>query len=146
MLPVRYYEYRHTVTFEETNLVGNVYYVNHLRWQGCCRERFLRDHAPSVLDGLRQGLALVTLNCQCEYYAEILALDEISVRMCLDNILQNRIAMRFEYWRMQGTGPSLVARGAQQIACMHRQGTRLVPVNVPEALRAALIAFSEAAA
>ena len=28
------YELRHIVGFEETNLVGNVYYVNHLRWQG----------------------------------------------------------------------------------------------------------------
>ena len=25
----RYYEYRHIVGFEETNLVGNVYYVNY---------------------------------------------------------------------------------------------------------------------
>ena len=32
-----YYEYRHIVSFEETNLVGNVYYVNYLRWQGRCR-------------------------------------------------------------------------------------------------------------
>ena len=37
------FEYRHVVGFEETNLVGNVYYVNHLRWQGRCREMFLRD-------------------------------------------------------------------------------------------------------
>jgi enediyne biosynthesis thioesterase len=39
---VRYYEYSHRVGFEETSLVGNVYYVNHLRWQGRCREMFLR--------------------------------------------------------------------------------------------------------
>jgi len=46
---MRSYEYRHVVVFEETNLVGNVYYVNHLRWQGRCREMFLREHAPLVL-------------------------------------------------------------------------------------------------
>ena len=28
------FEYRHVVGFEETNLVGNVYYVNHLRLAG----------------------------------------------------------------------------------------------------------------
>ena len=37
----KYFEYLHTVGFEETNLVGNVYYVNYLRWQGRCRELFL---------------------------------------------------------------------------------------------------------
>ena len=30
----QYYEHRHVVSFEETNLVGNVYYVNYVRWQG----------------------------------------------------------------------------------------------------------------
>ena len=46
---MRAYEYRHVVGFEETNLIGNVYYVNHVRWQGRCREMFLRDHAQVLL-------------------------------------------------------------------------------------------------
>ena len=40
---MRAFEYRHLVGFEETNLVGNVYYANHVRWQGRCREMFLRS-------------------------------------------------------------------------------------------------------
>ncbi len=58
---MRAYEYRHIVGFEETNLVGNVYYVNHVRWQGRCREMFLRDHVPELLEELSDGLLLVTL-------------------------------------------------------------------------------------
>jgi len=62
------YEYHHIIGFEETNLVGNVYYVNHLRWQGRCREMFLHDYAPSILQALEGGeLALVTIRCSCEY-------------------------------------------------------------------------------
>ena len=60
------YEYRHLVGFEETNLVGNVYYVNHLRWQGRCREMFLHDHAPEILDELSRDLVLSTVRCSCE--------------------------------------------------------------------------------
>src|SRR5690348_15573999 len=60
---MRTYEFRHIVSFEETNLVGNVYYVNHLRWQGLCRKMFIREHAPSVLADLSNGLALVTVRC-----------------------------------------------------------------------------------
>ena len=59
---MRVYEYRHIVGFEETNLVGNVYFVNHLRWQGRCRELFLRDHAPGVLAELDRGLSFVTIH------------------------------------------------------------------------------------
>ena len=37
---MRAYEYRHVVGFEETNLIGNVYYVNHVRWQGAAARCF----------------------------------------------------------------------------------------------------------
>ncbi|PTA47750.1 hypothetical protein [Micromonospora sp. RP3T] len=44
----KYDEYRHTVGFDETNMVGNVHHVNHLRWQGRCREIFLRRRGPNT--------------------------------------------------------------------------------------------------
>ena len=140
---MRSYEYTHTVTFEETNLVGNVFYVNHLRWQGHCREMFLRDHAPGLLQQLREGLALVTLECSCQYYAELFAFDEISVRMSLGELIQNRIVVKFEYWRTNEGNPLLVARGQQRVACMRRQGEKLAPVPVPAELRDALSPYAE---
>ena len=136
------YEYRHIVSFEETSLVGNVYYVNHLHWQGRAREMFLREHAPEILDELDRGLALITLHCSCQYLEELRAFDEIVVRMFLGSITQNRIAMRFEYWR-EGARPGLVARGEQEIACMRRVEGRMVPAAVPAALEEALAAFAE---
>jgi enediyne core biosynthesis thioesterase len=135
---VRAYEYQHVVGFEETNLVGNVYYVNHLRWQGRCREMFLRDHAPAVLKDLEQGLALVTVRCSCDYAAELLAFDRIVVQMRLGAFKQNRITLLFEYWRQQAPTPELIARGEQQVACMRREGERMLPTSIPTALQAAL--------
>jgi enediyne biosynthesis thioesterase len=136
------YEYRHIVSFEETSLVGNVYYVNHLHWQGRAREMFLREYAPEILAELERGLALVTLSCSCDYLEELKAFDEVVVRMYLGAITQNRVRMRFEYWR-QAARPELVARGEQEIACMRRQGERLVPAPVPAALQEALAPFAE---
>jgi enediyne biosynthesis thioesterase len=136
---MRTYEFRHIVSFEETNLVGNVYYVNHLRWQGLCREMFIRDHAPSVLTELSNGLLLVTVRCSCEYFAELFAFDEIIVRMRLADITQNRLTMAFDYVR----GDEVVARGEQQIACMRREGSRTVPTPIPSTLREALRDYTE---
>jgi enediyne core biosynthesis thioesterase len=138
---VRAYEYRHLVGFEETNLVGNVYYVNHLRWQGRCREMFLRDHAPEVLEDLSRDLALATVRCSCDYLAELEAFDEILLKMRLGGIVQNRITLVFEYFRKNGGGEELIARGEQQIACMRREGKRAVPTPIPPALREALRAY-----
>lgn len=132
------YEYRHLVGFEETNLVGNVYYVNHLRWQGRCREMFLRDNAPEILEDLAQGLALATVRCSCDYLAELEAFDQLVIRMRLGGVVQNRITLNFEYWRQNGEGEELVARGEQVVACMRREGKRAVPTPIPVPLREAL--------
>src|SRR3954453_390288 len=94
---MRAYEYRHIVGFEETNLVGNVYFANHVRWQGRCRELFLRQHAPAVLAQLESDLALVTLSTSCQYHCELRAFDAIEVRMTLGSVSQNRMTLLFDY-------------------------------------------------
>lgn len=141
------YEYRHVVCFEETSVAGNVYYVNHLHWQGRTRELFLRQYAPDILAELQNGLALITLRCSCDYLAELKAFDEVTVRMFLAAMGQNRVTMRFEYWRENHPGErELVARGEQEIACMRRHAGHLTPAPVPKSLRAALAPFEERAA
>lgn len=133
-----YYEYRHVVSFAETNLVGNVYFTNHLKWQGLCREMFLRDRAPEVIQELQQDLALVTVRVSCEYLAELNVFDELVIRMVQTALTQNRVTMRFEYWRQNGEREELVARGEQQVACMRRNGEAVAPAPFPKALQAAL--------
>ncbi|TDQ00320.1 acyl-CoA thioesterase [Labedaea rhizosphaerae] len=133
-----YYEYRHVVGFEETNLVGNVYYVNYLSWQGRCREMFLKDHAPAVLGDLRAGLKLFTLKVECEFFAEITAFDELSIRMRLIELQNTQLEFGFDYLRLDGGGESMIARGRQRVACMRGAGAAVVPTPVPAALADAL--------
>jgi enediyne biosynthesis thioesterase len=135
---MRAYEYTHIVGFEETNLVGNVYYANHVRWQGRCREMFLRDHAPEILDELRNGLYLVTVRVSCEYFNELFALDKVIIRMTIGDITQSRITMLFEYIRPEQLSETLIARGEQQIACMHKEHNHMLPAKIPPSLRSAL--------
>src|SRR5262245_1038532 len=118
---MRAYEYRHLVGFEETNLLGNVYFVNLLRWQGRCRELFLREHASEVLSELARGLCLVTTRCSCEFLAELGAFDEVVVRMRLARMSQSGLSLAFEYWRQRPGREELVGRGEQGIACLRRE-------------------------
>jgi enediyne biosynthesis thioesterase len=136
------YEYKQTIGFEETNLTGNVYFTNYFHWQGRAREQFLREHVPEILRQMEDGLALVTLHSSCTFLNELNAFDEVSVRMFLQDISQNRITMRFEYWRTSTEQMELVARGEQQIACMRRHNGQLVAAPVPESLRKALDQFT----
>lgn len=138
-----YYEYRHIVGFEETNIVGNVYYVNYLRWQGRCREMFLKERAPEVLAELWDDLKLFTLKVDCEFFAEITAFDELSIRMRLLELAQTQIEFSFDYVRLDpGGGETLVARGRQRVACMRGPNTRTSPARVPEALARALAPYA----
>ena len=140
---MRYYEYRHIVSFAETNLVGNVYYTHFLAWQGRCRELFLREHAPDVIEELNGSLSLATVRCSCEFFAELMVFDEILVRMRLAELTQNRLTLAFDYLRRKEGSDELVARGEQQVACMKREEKRVVPTLVPPSLREALAAYTE---
>lgn len=138
-----YYEYRHMVGFEDTNIVGNVYYVNYLRWQGRCREMFLKNEAPDVLADMQGDLKLFTLKVDCEFFAEITAFDELSIRMRLVDLAQTQVEFSFDYVRLdQDGGEVLVARGRQRVACMRGPNNRTVPARVPEALTAAMAPYT----
>jgi enediyne core biosynthesis thioesterase len=137
-----YYEYRHVVGFEETNLVGNVYYVNYLRWQGRCREMFLRERAPGVLALLGADLKLFTLHVDCDFLAELGAFDELSIRMRLIDLTQTQLEFGFDYHRLADATDQLVARGRQRVACMRGPNTRTVPAAVPEELLRALAPYA----
>ncbi|WP_034273228.1 acyl-CoA thioesterase [Haloechinothrix halophila] len=138
-----YYEITHTVGFEETNLVGNVYYVNYLRWQGRCREMFLKEKAPAVLEDVRDELKLFTLKVECEFFSEITAFDELSIRMRLEELTQTQVQFAFDYVQVTGGAENLVARGRQRIACMRGPNTNTVPARVPQALRDALEPYAD---
>lgn len=141
-----YYEIRHRVGFEETNLVGNVYYVNFVRWQGRCRELFLLEHAPDVLDEIRADLKLFTLTCACEFLMEITAFDELAIRMRLEDLTQTQVGFAFDYVRLRAGTEELVARGRQRIACMRGPNGATRPSRVPESLVAALAPYAGAQA
>ena len=141
---MRAFEMRHVVSFEDTHVAGNVYYVNQLRWQGRCRELFLRTHAPELIARLASDLALVTVRCSCEYVSELLLFDEVTVRMRLGAITQSRVSMRFEYWRTVLGGEQLAATGEQEVACMQRAHDRLQAAPWPASFVAAVEAFAAA--
>jgi enediyne biosynthesis thioesterase len=138
----QFYEYRHVVGFEETNLVGNVYYVNYVRWQGRCREMFLLEHAPTVLDELRDGLKLFTVSAECEYLSEATAFDDLAIRMRLEELTQTQIVFAFDYVRLRDGREELIARGRQRIACMRGANSSTAPARIPEQLRRALEGYA----
>lgn len=137
-----FYEMRHVVSFEETNVVGNVYFTSHVKWMGRCRELFLRSHAPEVVDELANGLALVTRRVDCDYLGELVAFSEVIVRMRLVDMAGNRMLLAFEILASEPEGLRTVATGHQEILSMRRSEGRLEPTPIPFGLREALTDYT----
>jgi enediyne biosynthesis thioesterase len=135
--------YRHVVSFEETNVVGNVYFTRHISWQGRCREMFLKQNAPEILAELARDLRLVTLRVSCEYFEELSAFDEIDVHLRLAYLRQHRIGLDFNFTKSQPTGTISCAQGFQEIACMRATGDGLLPTQPPATLAEALRPFED---
>jgi enediyne biosynthesis thioesterase len=127
----RTFDLQHIVAFEETNLVGNVYFTNYFSWQGRCREMFLREHAPQVLAELQSGaLRLVTVHASCDFVDEFVAFDDILVRLSLNRFLAYGLSLNFEFSR----GGHVLARGRQDIKFLRRSGERWDLAEIPGSL------------
>lgn len=133
-----YYEYRHTVETDETTLVGNVHFVNYLRWQSRCRERFLKEKAPMALP---EDMRLHTVKAECEYFSEITTEDDLSVRMRLEELTRTELQLTFDYVRVRADGENLAARGRQRVACLVISNAETA--DIPPPLRDALRPYAE---
>ena len=147
--------YSHTVGFEETNLVGNVYFANYTRWQGKCREAFLHQNVMKISNKKRVlepitkflsdgRLALVTCSTDCKFLRELLAFDEVKIYLRLEYIIGNRIGMSFSYRKVTETGEILVAEGNQEVACMERTrdgGIQNYHGTIPPEFKKALLPY-----
>jgi enediyne biosynthesis thioesterase len=134
----RYYEYRHVVGFEETNLVGDIYHVNYGRWQDRCREMFLLQHTPDLLDASYSNLTLSMVRSEYECLAEVAAFDEVSVRMRLEEMAPIHFSLAFDFVRLRDGVKQLVAQGRQRVACLRGVNGATAPARVPASLVAVL--------
>jgi enediyne biosynthesis thioesterase len=141
---MRNYEYRHRVSLEETNVIGNVYYTHYIRWQGQCREMFLRDNAPELIRQLGDGFSMATTRVTCSYYQELSAFDEVLIRMSLGSMTPSRLTMTFHYFRVLPSGEEMpVADGEQEVVCLRRAGNNRELIPLPETLRTAIGRYVE---
>ena len=130
----RSFDMPHVVSFEETNLVGNVYYTNYFSWQGRCRELFLHEHVAQTLAALQSGeLRLVTAHASCDFADEFVAFDEVLVRMSLNRYIAHGVSLNFEFARV-AKPEEVLARGRQDIKFLQRQGGSWALCEMPAAL------------
>lgn len=136
-----FFEYRFTTTFEETNLVGNIYFANYVLWQGKCREMFINEYCPDVVNDINNGLGLITLDLSAQYVSQLFAFDRVVMRMSLEAQSASRLMMNFEYFKEEEEELTLVCKGHQATAAMREENGAMVPVHFPDSMLEAIEAY-----
>jgi enediyne core biosynthesis thioesterase len=128
------YEYKFVTGFEETNVVGNIYFANYAVWQGKCREMFLYEYCPDIIEEIKNGLHLITLDLSIQYIAQLFAFNKVVMRMYMETQSVSRILMRFEYYAEKDGNLQLVCKGHQATAAMRENNGTMISTHFPDSM------------
>jgi acyl-CoA thioesterase FadM len=92
------YEYRTTVTIGDTNLLQHMFFVNFFTLQGITRDLWLKEAVQGGVDSIKNGLALITKNAQCEYKKDFYLYDKVLVRMQIRNMRGASVELVFKFY------------------------------------------------
>jgi enediyne biosynthesis thioesterase len=133
------FRWRPFISFEDTNLMGNVYFARFVSWQGKCREAFLVQHAAGLLPLLARDLRLVTTSVSCEFREELHAFDALELEMRLVGPPAWEINLSFDYRLDPDASCRCAAIGRQTVRVMRQSPAGdLSPAELPDLLAEAL--------
>jgi len=109
----KYYEYRHLVTFDDTNSAGNVYFAQYFKWMGKCRELILAEYYPEIISDMKKGFGFATEFAHIDFAKECFLYDNILVRMTIADLTRTRVEFDFQFINEKDAG--VVATGKQAV-------------------------------
>ncbi|WKD51573.1 acyl-CoA thioesterase [Microbulbifer spongiae] len=130
-----FFEYSFFTTFEQTNVVGNIYFANFVVWQGSCREMFIQEYCTDVLEKINNGLKLITLDVSCQYLDQLYAFDKVVMHMNIGVLGTEKMMLQFRYYKEDNHGErKLVCLGSQGTAAMQEIDGKIRAVAFPDSM------------
>ncbi|MEX2962327.1 acyl-CoA thioesterase [Microbulbifer sp. TYP-18] len=130
-----FFEHSFITTFEQTNVVGNIYFANFVVWQGSCREMFIQEYCPDVLEKINSGLKLITLDVSCQYLDQLYAFDKVVMHMNIGVLGAEKMMLQFRYYKEDNSGErKLVCVGSQGTAAMQEINGKVRAVPFPDSM------------
>lgn len=126
------------VTIGDTNMMGNVYWLNYLKWFGQARELFMLNFVnPLIPEGMRTpeffkqiDTDIITLNVQMDFKHPSQFGDRLEVKIQSRNFHESRVEVVCEITNLE-TG-QIVAVGVQGLAFTNMAGKI---IRMPEPIR-----------
>jgi acyl-CoA thioester hydrolase len=132
------YEFQITrgVEFSETDLAGIMHFSNCFRFMEAAEHAFFRSLGFSVAQS-RLGLevCLPRVHAACDYAIPLRFEDDVRVRLLVERKGRRSLTYQFRFSRLNGSGPTEVARGRMTVVSVERQADgSLKAVPLPKAI------------
>jgi enediyne polyketide synthase len=128
-----------STSFEDSNLVGNIYFSNYFVFQGRLRDYFLHQVVPELLRGTdAQGELLCTFSSM-NFLREAMPFDDIHVVLRATRVYTCGMDLEFSFFRgSPGQGMEKTGVGLQKVIWAQRVDGKLTPAPLPPRLRRAV--------
>lgn len=135
------YEFKLTrrVEFAETDMAGIVHFSNFFRMMEATEHAFFRSLGFTI-HGHENGTTMgwPRVNASCDYRAPLKFEEEVEIHLLVAEVRSRSI--RYQFTFRKGTEGLEVARGQVAAVCATVDKTtgKLVPIPIPDAIRAAI--------
>jgi acyl-CoA thioesterase FadM len=87
-------------SLEDSNLVGNIYFVNYALWQGRVRDQFFHSLEPRFYRDTGEEGELRCTMARIQHLQEAMPFDHVQVNMHLRAVHECGLVLQFEYFRV----------------------------------------------
>jgi malonyl CoA-acyl carrier protein transacylase/NAD(P)-dependent dehydrogenase (short-subunit alcohol dehydrogenase family)/acyl-CoA thioesterase FadM/3-hydroxymyristoyl/3-hydroxydecanoyl-(acyl carrier protein) dehydratase/acyl carrier protein len=102
-------------TFDNSNVLGNIYFANYFTWQGQLRDHYFYGIIPEYFRGVGEKGELLCLQSQIQHMREAMPFDTVIVTMSLKLLKKYSAIFYFEYFKLENDGNrTKLAFGEQQ--------------------------------
>lgn len=131
------FEYPVVVSIGDTNMEGNVYWVNYFTWLGKAREVFLMSVFPDFLQLFALGARIMTHETNIRHMSPAFFPEEIVLKISMGEVRGTSAKMFVEFTR-KSTGEK-IAEGWQILVFADNKGK---PAPIPPALREVVLKYA----
>jgi len=128
--------------YEETDLMGVVYYANYLRYFEVARVEYLRHVAPEYLHTEEYGVGAAVIEAHCRYHAPARFDELLRIRCSVTEV--RKVRFRFDYLIERAADGETVASGYTRHAWVDLSTFR--PTGAPPGLVDIVLAYERRAA
>jgi acyl-CoA thioester hydrolase len=129
------------VEFGDTDMAGIIHFSNFFRYMESAEQAFLRARGLSVaMDWHGEAIGFPRVSASCDFLHPVRFEDVVDILVRVEKVGRTSVTYSFEF-QHQGQP---VARGRfSAVCCKVRPGTAIESIEIPEEIRARLLADAE---